>query len=59
VLPVFFKEGHMAQFLGFLLSIGVAFTLGVIFLDGGLSDRCRNKPTPAADIQSRIRSDKS
>lgn len=31
VLPVFFREGHMPQFLGFLLSISVAFTLGVIF----------------------------
>ena len=31
VLPVFFKEGHMAQFLGFLLSITVAFVLGTLF----------------------------
>ncbi|MCA6939544.1 MULTISPECIES: PTS transporter subunit EIIC [Pectobacterium] len=31
VLPVFFKEGHMPQFLGFLLSISVAFVLGVVF----------------------------
>lgn len=31
VLPVFFKEGHMAQFLGFLLSITVAFVLGAVF----------------------------
>lgn len=31
VLPVFFKEGHMPQFIGFLLSISVAFVLGVIF----------------------------
>ncbi|ATM76120.1 PTS beta-glucoside transporter subunit EIIBCA [Serratia fonticola] len=30
VLPVFFKEGHMPQFLGFLLSICVAFVLGAI-----------------------------
>lgn len=31
VLPVFFKEGHMPQFLGFLLSITVAFVLGALF----------------------------
>jgi PTS system beta-glucosides-specific IIC component len=31
VLPVFFKEGHMTQFLGFLLSITVAFVLGAVF----------------------------
>lgn len=31
VLPVFFKEGHMTQFLGFLASIMVAFVLGIIF----------------------------
>lgn len=31
VLPVFFKEGHMPQFIGFVLSIGVAFVLGVVF----------------------------
>ncbi|WP_455812199.1 PTS transporter subunit EIIC [Pseudomonas graminis] len=31
VLPVFFKEGHMTQFLGFLLSVSVAFVLGVVF----------------------------
>jgi PTS system beta-glucosides-specific IIC component len=31
VLPVFFKEGHMPQFLGFLLSISVAFILGALF----------------------------
>lgn len=31
VLPVFFKEGHMPQFIGFLISIGTAFMLGVIF----------------------------
>ncbi|RWR01711.1 PTS-system permease [[Pantoea] beijingensis] len=31
VLPVFFKEGHMPQFLGFLLSISVAFVLGALF----------------------------
>lgn len=31
VLPVFFKAGHMPQFLGFLLSIGVAFILGAVF----------------------------
>ncbi|MBL5904558.1 PTS transporter subunit EIIC [Serratia fonticola] len=30
VLPVFFKEGHMPQFLGFLLSICVAFMLGAV-----------------------------
>lgn len=30
VLPVFFKEGHMPQFLGFLLSISVAFVLGAV-----------------------------
>ncbi|MBW7982543.1 beta-glucoside-specific PTS transporter subunit IIABC [Enterobacillus tribolii] len=31
VLPVFFKSGHMTQFLGFLLSISVAFVLGAVF----------------------------
>jgi PTS system beta-glucosides-specific IIC component len=31
VLPVFFKEGHMMQFIGFLISIAVAFALGVLF----------------------------
>ena len=31
VLPVFFKEGHMPQFIGFLLSIGLAFVLGLVF----------------------------
>lgn len=31
VLPVFFKTGHMPQFLGFLLSITVAFVLGAVF----------------------------
>lgn len=31
VLPVFFKEGHMPQFIGFLISIGTAFVLGVVF----------------------------
>lgn len=31
VLPVFFKEGHMPQFIGFLMSIGTAFVLGVVF----------------------------
>lgn len=31
VLPVFFKEGHMTQFLGFLVSIVVAFMLGILF----------------------------
>jgi PTS system beta-glucosides-specific IIC component len=31
VLPVFFKEGHMTQFLGFLVSIFVAFVLGIVF----------------------------
>ncbi|KAB7895959.1 PTS beta-glucoside transporter subunit EIIBCA [Rouxiella sp. S1S-2] len=31
VLPVFFKEGHMTQFLGFILSICVAFSLGIVF----------------------------
>lgn len=31
VVPVFFKEGHMPQFIGFLLSIGVAFVPGVVF----------------------------
>lgn len=31
VLPVFFKEGHMTQFLGFLLSVTVAFVLGAVF----------------------------
>ncbi|QKJ88534.1 PTS beta-glucoside transporter subunit EIIBCA [Paramixta manurensis] len=31
VLPVFFKQGHMPQFLGFLLSICVAFVLGALF----------------------------
>ncbi|MBA8867103.1 PTS system beta-glucosides-specific IIC component [Pantoea agglomerans] len=31
VLPVFFKEGHMPQFLGFLMSISTAFILGIIF----------------------------
>lgn len=31
VLPVFFKEGHMTQFLGFLVSIFVAFILGMVF----------------------------
>jgi PTS system beta-glucosides-specific IIC component len=31
VLPVFFKEGHMTQFLGFLISIFVAFVLGMVF----------------------------
>lgn len=30
VLPVFFKEGHMPQFIGFLLSITVAFVLGAV-----------------------------
>lgn len=30
VLPVFFKEGHMPQFLGFLLSISVAFVVGAV-----------------------------
>jgi len=48
VLPVFFKEGHMAQFLGFLLSIGVAFTLGVIFswLAGFQTDAEVSQPQP-------------
>lgn len=31
VLPVFFKEGHMTQFLGFLMSISAAFVLGILF----------------------------
>lgn len=31
VLPVFFKEGHLPQFLGFVLSISVAFVLGAVF----------------------------
>lgn len=31
VLPVFFKAGHLPQFLGFLLSISVAFVLGAVF----------------------------
>jgi PTS system beta-glucosides-specific IIC component len=31
VLPVFFKEGHMTQLLGFLISIFVAFVLGMVF----------------------------
>lgn len=31
VLPVFFKEGHMTQFLGFLMSVVTAFVLGIIF----------------------------
>jgi PTS system beta-glucosides-specific IIC component len=31
VLPVFFKEGHMPQFIGFLMSISIAFVLGVVF----------------------------
>ncbi|MDX7717927.1 PTS transporter subunit EIIC [Aeromonas caviae] len=48
VLPVFFKEGHMAQFLGFLLSIGVAFTLGVIFswMAGFQTDAEISQPQP-------------
>lgn len=48
VLPVFFKEGHMAQFLGFLLSITVAFTLGVIFswLAGFQTDAEVSQPQP-------------
>lgn len=31
VLPVFFKEGHMPQFIGFMMSISIAFVLGVVF----------------------------
>lgn len=31
VLSVFFKEGHMPQFIGFLMSISIAFVLGVVF----------------------------
>lgn len=30
-LPAYFKAGHMGQFLGFLLSIAVAFLLGMVF----------------------------
>jgi len=30
VLPAFFKEGHLTPFLGFLLSITVAFVLGAV-----------------------------
>lgn len=30
IIPAYFKAGHMGQFLGFLLSIVIAFVLGVI-----------------------------
>lgn len=30
-IPAYFKAGHMSQFLGFLLSIAIAFVLGIIF----------------------------
>lgn len=29
-IPAYFKAGHMGQFLGFLLSIAIAFVLGVV-----------------------------
>jgi PTS system beta-glucosides-specific IIC component len=31
VLPVFFKAGHLPQFIGLLISISVAFVLGALF----------------------------
>ena len=42
------QRGHMAQFLGFLLSIGVAFTLGVIFswMAGFQTDAEISQPQP-------------
>lgn len=48
VLPVFFKEGHMPQFLGFLLSICVAFVLGAVltYIVGFKEEQ----PAPAAPL---------
>ncbi|MBC3228880.1 PTS transporter subunit EIIC [Serratia fonticola] len=48
VLPVFFKEGHMPQFLGFLLSICVAFVLGAVltYIVGFKEEQ----PTPTAPL---------
>jgi PTS system beta-glucosides-specific IIC component len=49
VLPVFFKEGHMPQFLGFLLSITVAFVLGALFTYlVGFKDEVESKPKSSA-----------
>ncbi|WP_431224379.1 PTS transporter subunit EIIC [Serratia sp. L9] len=47
VLPVFFKEGHMPQFLGLLLSISVAFVLGAVFTYlAGFKEDLPAKATP-------------
>lgn len=48
VLPVFFKEGHMPQFLVFLLSICVAFVLGAVltYIVGFKEEQ----PAPAAPL---------
>lgn len=49
VLPVFFKEGHMPQFLGFLLSVALAFTLGaVLTYCSGFKTLANNTGTPSA-----------
>lgn len=30
-MPAYFKAGHMTQFIGFLISISIAFVLGIVF----------------------------
>lgn len=48
VLPVFFKAGHLPQFLGFLLSICVAFVLGAVFTY--IAGFKEDFPLPAAPV---------
>jgi len=49
VIPVFFKTGHMPQFLGFVLSIVVAFVLGVLITWlVGFKDETDSAKAPAA-----------
>lgn len=58
-IPAYFKAGHMGQFLGFLLSIAIAFVLGVVltwivgFEDGAKeADAESSKPDEAIPAEA-------
>lgn len=57
-IPAYFKTGHTMQFLGFLLSIVIAFVLGLIltwivgFEDGGEAAAQENEETKVAETKT-------
>ena len=47
-MPAYFKAGHMTQFIGFLISIAIAFVLGIVFT---CLTKFENTDTTAAESQ--------